>query len=58
MSSVKSSNVGYPRIGEKREWKKALEQFWAGKIEKDIFLQEIEALRLGHLKNSVTQELN
>ncbi|MEH6963749.1 5-methyltetrahydropteroyltriglutamate--homocysteine S-methyltransferase [Priestia megaterium] len=50
MSSVKSSNLGYPRIGEKREWKKALEQFWAGKLEKDIFLQEIEALRLGHLK--------
>ncbi|MER2254672.1 MAG: hypothetical protein ABS933_06220, partial [Priestia megaterium] len=50
MSSVKSSNVGYPRIGEKREWKKALEQFWAGKLEKDIFLQEIEALRLEHLK--------
>ncbi|GAA3331121.1 hypothetical protein GCM10020331_086400 [Ectobacillus funiculus] len=32
--SKKSSNLGYPRIGEKREWKQALEQFWAGKLEK------------------------
>ena len=25
MSQIKSSNLGYPRIGENREWKKALE---------------------------------
>jgi 5-methyltetrahydropteroyltriglutamate--homocysteine methyltransferase len=25
-------NLGYPRIGEKRELKKALEQFWSGRI--------------------------
>ena len=29
---IKSSNLGYPRIGELREWKKELEKFWAGKI--------------------------
>ena len=29
--SIKSSNLGYPRIGENREWKKSLELFWAGK---------------------------
>ncbi|MFT8320138.1 MAG: 5-methyltetrahydropteroyltriglutamate--homocysteine S-methyltransferase [Bacillus sp. (in: firmicutes)] len=50
MSQVKSSNLGYPRIGENREWKKALEQFWAGKIEKTEFLTTIEDLRLNHLK--------
>ncbi|WP_445487427.1 5-methyltetrahydropteroyltriglutamate--homocysteine S-methyltransferase [Niallia sp. 03133] len=50
MSNVKSSNLGYPRIGENREWKKALEQFWAGKIEKAEFLETIEGLRLNHLK--------
>ncbi|MCG6171192.1 hypothetical protein JEG43_12005 [Anoxybacillus sp. LAT_35] len=34
---IRSSNVGYPRIGEKREWKKALESFWNGQINKEQF---------------------
>jgi 5-methyltetrahydropteroyltriglutamate--homocysteine methyltransferase len=50
MEKVISSNVGYPRIGEKREWKQALEQFWAGKLEKEAFLKRIEEIRLQHLK--------
>jgi 5-methyltetrahydropteroyltriglutamate--homocysteine methyltransferase len=50
MEKVISSNVGYPRIGEKREWKQALEQFWAGKLEKEAFLKQIEEIRLQHLK--------
>ncbi|MBM7564225.1 5-methyltetrahydropteroyltriglutamate--homocysteine S-methyltransferase [Paenibacillus sacheonensis] len=29
---VKSSVLGYPRIGADREWKKALEAYWGGKI--------------------------
>lgn len=28
-------NLGYPRIGSRRELKKGLEQFWAGKISQD-----------------------
>lgn len=32
MSRMKSSNLGYPRIGENREWKKALEVLWSGKL--------------------------
>lgn len=47
---VKSSTIGYPRIGEKREWKRALEQYWAGKIDQDTFLKEMEAIRLHHLQ--------
>ncbi|GKU82629.1 5-methyltetrahydropteroyltriglutamate--homocysteine S-methyltransferase [Niallia sp. NCCP-28] len=47
---VKSSNIGYPRIGENREWKKALEQYWAGKLEQKNFLKEMETIRLTHLK--------
>ncbi|MFT4032878.1 MAG: 5-methyltetrahydropteroyltriglutamate--homocysteine S-methyltransferase, partial [Siphonobacter sp.] len=31
-------NLGYPRIGSKRELKRACEQFWAGKISKDELL--------------------
>ncbi|RYL93097.1 5-methyltetrahydropteroyltriglutamate--homocysteine S-methyltransferase [Sporolactobacillus sp. THM7-4] len=50
MTQVRSSNLGYPRIGEKREWKKALEQFWAGKISKDDFLATVKKLRLSYLK--------
>lgn len=50
MSQVISSNLGYPRIGENREWKKALEAFWAGRLEEKDFLQELERIRLSHLK--------
>lgn len=41
---MKSSNLGYPRIGDDREWKKALEKFWAGKITQEDFLQETRQL--------------
>ncbi|TGA99151.1 5-methyltetrahydropteroyltriglutamate--homocysteine S-methyltransferase [Sporolactobacillus shoreae] len=50
MAKVLSANLGYPRIGEKREWKKALEQFWAAKISKDEFLETIRGLRLSYLR--------
>ncbi|MBQ2431169.1 MAG: hypothetical protein II500_04140, partial [Campylobacter sp.] len=30
---MKSYVTGFPRIGEQRELKKALESFWAGKCE-------------------------
>ena len=32
---MKSNVLGYPRIGEKRELKKANEAFWAGKISEE-----------------------
>ncbi|WP_079515327.1 5-methyltetrahydropteroyltriglutamate--homocysteine S-methyltransferase [Rossellomorea marisflavi] len=47
---VKSSNLGYPRIGEKREWKKALEQFWEGKLKEEEFVEKTDEIRLRHLK--------
>lgn len=50
MSTLKSSNLGYPRIGENREWKKALEAFWAGKLEEDEFLRQMAQIRLSHLQ--------
>ncbi|WNB93901.1 5-methyltetrahydropteroyltriglutamate--homocysteine S-methyltransferase [Bacillus sp. NEB1478] len=50
MNQVKCSNLGYPRIGENREWKKALEQFWSGKLEKEEFLKQLTEIRLTHLK--------
>ncbi|MED4919924.1 5-methyltetrahydropteroyltriglutamate--homocysteine S-methyltransferase [Weizmannia sp. CD-2023] len=50
MSKVKSSNLGYPRIGEKREWKKALEQFWAKTLSEEAFLKRVKELRLSYLE--------
>ncbi|MBE3571051.1 MAG: 5-methyltetrahydropteroyltriglutamate--homocysteine S-methyltransferase, partial [Bacillales bacterium] len=47
---MKSSNLGYPRIGENREWKKVLEQFWKGQIDESQFLQTMESIRHQHLK--------
>jgi 5-methyltetrahydropteroyltriglutamate--homocysteine methyltransferase len=53
MSKVKSSNLGYPRIGVRREWKKSLEQLWAGKLEKEAFLKQIEEIRLNNLQTKI-----
>ncbi|MFS0647153.1 5-methyltetrahydropteroyltriglutamate--homocysteine S-methyltransferase [Siminovitchia sp. 179-K 8D1 HS] len=50
MAKVWSSNLGYPRIGEQREWKKALEQFWNGKMTEEELLQQTKAVRLEGLK--------
>lgn len=58
VNKVKSSNLGYPRIGEKREWKKALEQFWAGKIEKEDFLNQMKEIRLHNLQKQKNQGID
>lgn len=50
MTNIKSSNLGYPRIGEKREWKRALESFWKGDITESELLEKTTAIRLDNLK--------
>ncbi|OMF24150.1 5-methyltetrahydropteroyltriglutamate--homocysteine S-methyltransferase [Paenibacillus sp. FSL H8-0548] len=45
-----SSVLGYPRIGANREWKKALEGFWSGKLEESEFHGQLEEIRLNHLR--------
>ncbi|MBJ6359773.1 5-methyltetrahydropteroyltriglutamate--homocysteine S-methyltransferase [Paenibacillus sp. GCM10012307] len=52
---MRSGNLGYPRIGRDREWKKALEAFWAGKLEEEAFHAELKAIRLGNLKTQQEQ---
>jgi len=47
---VKSSLLGYPRIGENREWKKALENYWSGKLDEQAFFAELKEIRLSHLR--------
>ncbi|MFD2673248.1 5-methyltetrahydropteroyltriglutamate--homocysteine S-methyltransferase [Marinicrinis sediminis] len=48
-----TSHLGFPRIGEQREWKKALEQFWAGKWDESEFRFEMERIQQRHLMESV-----
>lgn len=47
---MKSGNLGYPRIGADREWKKALEAYWAGKLEEDALHAALKTIRLDNLK--------
>lgn len=47
---TKSSVLGYPRIGADREWKKALEAFWSGKLEESDFEKQLQEIRLNHLR--------
>jgi len=41
---MKTWAFGYPKLGEKREYKKLLEGFWGGKITEEEFLKGIEEL--------------
>ncbi|WP_318246391.1 5-methyltetrahydropteroyltriglutamate--homocysteine S-methyltransferase [Rossellomorea aquimaris] len=55
MSKVMSSNLGYPRIGENREWKKVLEQYWSHKVDAESFEKQMENIRLEHVKKQRDQ---
>jgi len=45
---VQTANLGYPRFGAKRELKRALENYWSGKITDADLLATGKALRLTH----------
>ena len=47
---MKSANLGFPRIGRHREWKKALEAFWSGKLDEQDLHAELKRIRLSNLK--------
>ena len=42
---VYATNLGYPRIGRKRELKKSLEQFWAGELSEAALLEQTTTQR-------------
>ncbi|MDO4814640.1 MAG: 5-methyltetrahydropteroyltriglutamate--homocysteine S-methyltransferase [Gemella sp.] len=46
---TKITSLGYPRLGEKREWKKLLEDFWKKDISKEEFFKKGEELRKSFL---------
>ena len=48
--NVVSTVVGYPYIGENREWKRTVEPFWKNQISEQQFEQQMKALRLQHIK--------
>lgn len=50
MTNIISSNIGYPRIGENREWKRALESYWDGEITADELFARTTDIRLANLK--------
>ncbi|MBW3114810.1 5-methyltetrahydropteroyltriglutamate--homocysteine S-methyltransferase [Bacillus sp. MCCB 382] len=50
-----SSNLGYPRIGENREWKKVLEKYWSNKVDEETFQKQMEVIRLAHVKKQRDQ---
>lgn len=50
MNKVQTSNLGYPRIGEQREWKKTLESFWAGQISEAELHEQMKSYRLNNLR--------
>ena len=43
-----TTNLGYPRIGPDRELKRAVEEYWRGKIGRDELLAVAKALRVDH----------
>ena len=45
------SNLGYPRIGLNREWKRAIESFWNGKLPEMEFVSKMTEIRLSHLRH-------
>ena len=47
--TITSHLIGYPRIGPARELKWALEKRWSGRLERDVFEQQIRDLRAAHL---------
>lgn len=55
--TVKSGNLGYPRIGGQREWKKAIEAYWAGKLEEGELHAQLAQIRLHNLQQQRDQGL-
>lgn len=46
--TIKTANLGFPRIGRHRELKFALESYWAGKTDRAALLETARTLRADH----------
>ena len=47
---ITTTAIGYPYIGENREWKRLLERFWQRDIDEDTLEEAWKTLRITHLK--------
>ena len=54
---VTTHNLGFPRIGKKRELKFALEKYWKNTIERDELLETAASLRQEHWQNQAQLDL-
>lgn len=53
-SRITTSTIGFPRIGPKREMKKALEDFWAGKLPEDALMSTFHSVNEAAWKAQAT----
>lgn len=51
--TIKTTNLGFPRLGHKREWKKAIKSYWNNKITKAELDDTLQQL---HRSNLVLQQ--
>lgn len=51
--TIKTSNLGFPRLGRKREWKKAIEGYWSNKYDLETLHQQLADL---HKENLLLQK--
>ena len=51
--TIKTSNLGFPRLGRKREWKKTIESYWSNKISEAELNQQLTDL---HKENLLLQK--
>ncbi|MBG9916842.1 5-methyltetrahydropteroyltriglutamate--homocysteine S-methyltransferase [Bacillus sonorensis] len=58
MTTVKTSSLGFPRIGLNREWKKSLEAYWKGKTDRETFLNEMDEQFIAALKTQLDQQID
>ncbi|KOY81464.1 5-methyltetrahydropteroyltriglutamate--homocysteine methyltransferase [Lysinibacillus macroides] len=53
-----STNIGYPYIGEEREWKKALEAFWRNDLTEGAFQAKLKDIRLARIDKQLKQGID
>ncbi len=51
MTAIRTQNLGYPRIGRRRELKRAVEAFWNGDLTEEDLEKEGANLRQAHWEN-------
>ena len=55
---TKISSLGYPRLGEKREWKKLIEGYWARTVRQNELFEEAGKLRRDFLQKQYDSGLD